>query len=238
MTFFSATAQPIARGSLRYYRDHMIPVLSGCALAASAIALVAYLLWPTWGADAIDAPARLPVSIGGTLFNVPTTAIRMKIQRHTGPQERVDLNFIFPSLEAPGPPKHVSADAVEQVLPPIDRIFLSIAAHHDAMAPEARLHTIYPRYIDQASVPVQDGLTMRPFREGTPYNNEDLFFSSASNLSARCTRDAATPGMCLSERRIDGADLTFRFPRSWLAQWRDVADAIDRLIVQLHGSRG
>jgi hypothetical protein len=49
-------------------------------------------------------------------------------------------------------------------------------------------------------------------------------------------RDAETPGMCLSERRIGGADLTFRFPRSWLSQWRDVADAMDRLAAQLHGA--
>ena len=64
---------------------------------------------------------------------------------------------------------------------------------------------------------------MRAFRDGTPYGGEDLFFADTPDLTARCTRDAATPGMCLSERRIDGADLTFRFPRSWLAQWRDVA---------------
>jgi hypothetical protein len=79
---------------------------------------------------------------------------------------------------------------------------------------------------------------MRAFRDGSPYGNEDLFFSNAANLNARCTRDAATPGMCLSERRINGADLTFRFPRSWLAQWRGVADAMDRLTAQLHGPRG
>ena len=54
---------------------------------------------------------------------------------------------------------------------------------------------------------------MRRFANGSPYSNEDLFFANTPNLSARCTRDAATPGMCLSERRIDGADLTFRFPR-------------------------
>ena len=65
-------------------------------IAAGAIALVAYLLWPTWGDAVADAPARLPVSVGATLFNVPTTAIRMKIQRHSGPQERVDLSFTLP----------------------------------------------------------------------------------------------------------------------------------------------
>ncbi len=216
----------------------MVPVMVGGAITAGAIALIAYLLWPTWGHDASSGPTRLPVSVGGTLFNVPTTAVRMKIQRHTGPQERVDLSFNFPSLEAPGAPKHVSADTVEDAIQPIDRIFLSIAAHHDTLAPETRVRTIYPRYLDQALTPGEDGLTMRAFRDGTPYSNEDLFFATTPNLSARCTRDAATPGMCLSERRVDGADLTFRFPRSWLAQWRDVANAMDRLTLQLHGGRG
>ena len=237
MTLFS-TAPYNARGSRRPRRGHMIPIMLGSVIAAGAIALVAYLLWPTWGPDASSSPVRLPVSIGATLFNVPTTAIRMKIQRHSGPQERVDLSFAFPSLEPPNAPKHVSTDTLEETVRPIDRIFLSISAHHDSLAPDTRVRTIYPRYLEQASSPGQDGLTMRAFREGTPYGNEDLFFASTPNLNARCTRDATTPGMCLSERRIDGADLTFRFPRSWLAQWRDVANAIDRLTVQLHGPGG
>jgi hypothetical protein len=238
MTLFS-TAQHFARGSRRHRRSHIVPILLGSALAAGAIALVAYLLWPTWGADVSRNPARLPVSIGATLFNVPPAAIRMKIQRHTGPQERIDLSFTFPALEAPDAAKHVSADTVEETaIQPIDRIFLSISAHHDTLAPDTRVRTIYPRYLEQASLPGQDGLTTRAFRDGTPYSNEDLFFANAPNLTARCTRDAATPGMCLSERRIDGADLTFRFPRSWLARWRDVAGAMDRLTVQLHGGKG
>ena len=236
MTLLSTT-QHFARKSRSYSRSHVVPIVAGGAITAGAIALVAYLLWPTWGPAASSSPARLPVSIGGTLFNVPTTAVRMKIQRHTGPQERVDLSFAFPSLEAPDAPKHVSADTVEDAIQPIDRIFLSIAAHHDTLAPETRVRTIYPRYLEQASTPVEGGLTMRAFRDGTPYSNEDLFFAGTPNISARCTRDAATPGMCLSERRIDGADLTFRFPRSWLAQWRDVANAMDRLTLQLRGAR-
>jgi hypothetical protein len=237
MTTFS-TAQAIARGARRHHRSLIAPILLASAIAVGAIALVAYLLWPTWGTDAAGDPARLPVSIGATLFNVPPMAIRMKIQRHSGPQERVDLNFGFPSLNVPDGPKHFSADTVEDAaIQPIDRIFLSIAAHHDAMAPDVRMSTIYPRYLDQASLPGQDGLTMRSFRDGTPYANEDLFFADPPHLEARCTRDGATPGMCLSERRIGGADLTFRFPRSWLAQWRDVANAMDRLTVQLHGPK-
>jgi hypothetical protein len=236
MTIFS-TAPFSARGARRRRRSHVVPVVLAGALAAGAIAIVAYLLWPTWRQNASNNPDRLPVSVGATLFNVPTMAVRRKIQRHSGPQERVDLSFMFPSLETPEAPKHVSADTVEDSVQPIDRIFLSISAHHDTLAPDTRVRTIYPRYLEQAPSPAQDGLTVRAFRDGTPYGNEDLFAANSPGLSARCTRDGATPGMCLSERRVDGADLTFRFPRSWLAQWRDVANAMDRLTLQLRGPK-
>jgi hypothetical protein len=237
MTLFS-TAKHIARNTRKDPRSHMLPIVLACAVTAGAIVLIAYLLWPTWEPDVSSGPARLPMSIGATIFNVPTAAIRMKIERHSGPQERVDLNFAFPSLQAPEAPKHVSADTLEEAVQPIDRIFLSISAHHDSLAPDVRVRTIYPRYLEEAATPGQDGLTMRAFRDGSPYGNEDLFFASTPNINARCTRDAATPGMCLSERRIEGADLTFRFPRSWLEKWREVADAMDRLTQQLHGPGG
>jgi hypothetical protein len=216
---------------------HLVPVISGLAAGLGAVTLVAYLLWPTWGPQNADDPGRLPVSVGGTLFNIPTDAVRMKIQRHTGPQERIDLAFNYPSLEPPAAPKHITADMVEEAIQPVDRIFLSVAAHHDALSPDARVRTIYPRYLADAATKLESGLTMRAFREGTPYGGEDLFSATAPSLNARCMRDGATPGMCLSERRIGGADLTFRFPRSWLSQWRDVADGMEHLTVQLHGGR-
>src|ERR1700722_18270810 len=150
MTFFS-TAQHFARNTRKDPRGHLIPVMLGGAVTTGAMTLIAYLLWPTWGADISSSPARLPMSIGATIFNVPTAAVRMKIQRHSGPQERVDLSFSFPSLETPEAPKHVRADSVEDALQPIDRIFLSIAAHHDALAPETLVRTIYPRYLEQTS---------------------------------------------------------------------------------------
>ena len=238
MTFLS-TAQHIARDTRKDPRGHMVLIVVSATLTVGAVALVAYLLWPTWGANPAGGPERLPVSVGTTLFNVPTSAIRRKIQRHSGPQERVDLSFVFPSLEAPETPRHVSPDMVEEsAQQPIDRIFLSVSAHHDTLAPDMRVRTIYPRYLDQASTPIDDGLTMRAFRDGSPYANEDLFSASLPALAARCTRDGLTPGMCLSERRVDGADLTFRFPRSWLAQWRDVANAMDRLTAQMRGPKG
>jgi len=234
MTMFSVSRY----GSRDWLHGHVTPLALGGAVTAGAIVLVAYLLWPTWTLEGSSMPERLPVSVGGTLFNVPTAAIRVKIQRHSGAQERVDLSFIFPSLAPPEAPRHVtSSETLEELTQQTDRIFLSIAAHHDTLAPDMRVRTIYPRYLEQASTPGQDGLTMRAFRDGTPYGGDDLFFANTPALTARCSRDAATPGMCLSERRIDGADLTFRFPKAWLSQWQEVATAMDRLTVQLHGAK-
>lgn len=236
MTLLS-TAQNFARSSRRARHAHLVPIAVGGVLTAGAIATVAYLLWPTWRTDPARGPGRIPVQVGGTLFNVPSAAIRRKVQRHSGPQERVDLAFIYPSLAPPEKQKHVSADTVEEQPQPIDRIFVSIVAHRDSLAPDMRARTIYPRYLEQASTQLEDGLVMRAFKEGTPYASEDMFTGTGPTLVARCTRDAATPGMCLSERRIEGADVVFRFPRSWLSQWRDVASAMERLTAQIYGKR-
>src|SRR5947209_17772695 len=86
MTFISA-AQNLARSTGKDWRGHLLPIASAGVIAVTAITLVAYLLWPTWEIDSASGPARLPVSIGGTLFNVPAASIRMKIQHHSGPQE-------------------------------------------------------------------------------------------------------------------------------------------------------
>ena len=160
------------------------------------------------------------------------------MQKHSGAQERVDLNFNYPSLQAPEKPKHVTADTVEEIGQPIDRIFLSIAAHHDALSPEQRLRTIYPRYLDPRVTAGRGWADpARVSRRHALWQRGSVHGRASPGLAARCTRDAATPGMCLSERRIDGADLTFRFPRQWLTQWRDVAIAMDRLTSQLHATR-
>src|ERR1700753_1877592 len=107
MTMFSAQ-QRIVRGW--HSQGHTVSIVLGAALASAAVVAVAYLLWPTWGGVAGTGPERLPVSVGDTLFNVPTSAVRMKIQRHSGPQERVDLFFDFPSLHPPAASTRVSAE--------------------------------------------------------------------------------------------------------------------------------
>ena len=65
---------------------------------------IAYVLWPRWPTPPIapDAPA-LPITVAGVAFNVPPAAIRVPVQRRPGTHERVDLVFLWPSLEPPDP---------------------------------------------------------------------------------------------------------------------------------------
>jgi hypothetical protein len=232
------SVQSSGAGRVRKRRGHIVVATASTVVGAIAVAAISYLLWPTWTAAGPSDPGRLPINVGNTLFNVPTSGVRMTVQRHSGPQDRVDLAFSYPSLTPGIETRHVNSETVEQAPQTIDEMFVSIAAHGNALAPEERARTIYPRYLDPtAAATTTDGLTQHAFRDGSPYATEDLFVATAPELFARCSRDGATPGMCLSERRIGGADLTFRFPRAWLSDWRSIAGAMQHIVEDLYKPR-
>src|ERR1041385_8345857 len=204
-------------------------------LIVGAAALVALMLWPRWPASVVapDAPA-LPITVGGVLFNVPPAAIRIPMQRHAGALERLDLAFLWPSLAPPDPNAKL---APVETVPPIDRFFITIEPQSPGLPPSERVRMIYPRYLADTQFDGPEGLKVMPFKDGTPYQNEDLFFDPAAQpgFVARCSRPGAagTPGMCLYERRIEGADITLRFPSEWLTTWRAVNEGIEKLIGRL-----
>jgi hypothetical protein len=203
--------------------------------AALAVAYVAYVLWPRWpGAPvSLDAPA-LPIMVAGVMFNIEPAAVRMPVQRKPGTQDRVDLAYLWPSLTPPDP---AIKPTVAAPLDPNERLFVTIAGSGDTLAPLERLKTIYPRYLGPTAGPDRDGLAVRPFRDGTVYQGEDLVYEAAApeHFLARCSRHGVgNSGTCLLERRIGAADITLRFPRDWLNDWQNVARGIDGLLARLH----
>jgi hypothetical protein len=209
-------------------------VLAGAVLLA-ALGYVAFVLWPRQlSAVPADAPS-VPITIAGVVFSVPPHAIRQQVQRRSGAQERIDLAFLWPSLEAPDPAIHPEHYAPSEEPPPIDRLFVTISGADGTLSPAERLKTIYPRYLTGELEAAPDGLLARRFGDATPYRGEDLVFdpNAAEHFVARCSRAAATPGICLLERRIGAADIIVRFPRDWLGTWRDVAARIDALMATL-----
>jgi hypothetical protein len=226
------------------------------ALMTVAASFVAYVLWPTWPSTpaALDVPA-LPITVAGELFQVPPAAIRATVQRHAGPQERVDLVFLWPSLKPPLPKGEARGHADGKPMDANDdgdetgsiakevtdnaegRLFVTIAPLGSVLPPVERLNSVYPQYVQGKASAGADGLAILPFRAGTPYEGEDLVYPAGNpdQFFARCTRQSgAVPGTCIQERALGAADIMLRFPRDWLDHWRDVAASFDRLIGQLH----
>jgi hypothetical protein len=174
------------------------------------------------------------------MFNIEPAAIRRPVQRKAGTQERVDLAYLWPSLLPADPAVKPTVGAP---LDPNERLFVTIANGATTFPLLERVKTIYPRYFAETPAPGPTGLTLRAFRDGTPYQGEDLIYDpiAPERFLARCSRQVArlgvgNSGMCLYERRIGEADITLRFPRDWLADWESVASGIDRLIERLHAA--
>lgn len=218
----------------------LLPILALCAAMTLAVSYVCYVLWPRWPGLPVapNAPA-LPIIVGEVTFNIPPAAIRVPVQRKPGVQERVDLAFLWPSLAPPGGGKLAVVPAAPHAEPKaVDRVFVTITASNGALAPVERLRTIYPRYTEREPEPSSAGLVLLSFRDGTPYQGEDLIYEAADpeRFFVRCTYGAPgdIPGTCLAERRMRSADLIVRFPRDWLSDWPAIVAGIDRLIASLN----
>jgi len=211
------------------------PVWLFIAVTIFAAVYVAYVLWPRWPdvPVAADAPS-LPVIGGGVAFNIEPAAIRQSMQRRPGTQDRVDLAYLWPSLVPPDPAlKTIGGAPVD----PNERLFVTIQSGDGTLPLIERVQTIYPRYLVAEPVAGPAGLTLRGFRNDTPYQGEELVFESLApeHFLARCARRGViNSGSCLLERRIGNADITIRFPRDWLTNWQSVANGIDSLIARLH----
>jgi hypothetical protein len=233
-----AFANPAARRRRRARHSPLAAPLALFLIAGvAAVSYVGYVLWPRWpdAPVAIDAPA-LPIVVAGTAFNIEPAAIRMRVQRHPGTQDRVDLAYVWPTLAPPDPAEKTAAPGTP--IEPIERLFLTIEGTDGVMPPIERAESIYPRYLVAEPVAGPEGLTLRGFRKDTPYAGEELAFESNApqHFLARCSRHGVVgSGSCLLEKRIGEASLTFRFPRAWLENWQQVAKGIDTLTARLQG---
>jgi hypothetical protein len=207
------------------------PLLVLATVAVGAAAFVGYVLWPRWPSEAVslDAPA-LPIVVAGAHFNVEPAAVRRPVQRRPGVYDRIDLSYLWPSLIPPDPALKPTPD---NPIDPNERIFVTIASGETTFPMPERVRTIYPRYLASSAGGTQldGGLTLRPFRDGTPYTGEDLIADEKDEFLARCTRKGiGNSGICLYERRIGEADVTVRFPREWLADAPGLIAGLNRLL--------
>ena len=173
-------------------RPLALPLVIFAALALLTTGYITYVLWPRWPGAAADPTApSLPVTVGGVTFNVPPAAIRAPMQRRPGTYDRLDLSFQWPSLEPPAANAKLAVPAQDKLPAPsaiLERIFVTIATGGSSVPPAERVYTIYPRYTGPEASPGPAGLTILAFRDGTPYQGEDLIY------------DGETPGFTMERR--------------------------------------
>jgi hypothetical protein len=234
----SRTVSSFASCNRRHGGSLAVPVLALVFMALCASAFIAYVLWPRWPDPVVaaDTPA-IPVMVAGVVFNIPPAAMRVPVQRHPGKHERIDLAFLWPSLDPPDPASNsvISSHSIPgTATKSLERLFVTISASGDTMPPAERVKSIYPRYTTANPESGPDGLSVLAFQDGTPYQGEDLIYDAEApdNFIVRCSRHGAgpTPGMCLLSQRIETADVIVRFPRDWLGEWRIIAAKVERLI--------
>src|SRR5262249_4898048 len=142
------------------------------------------------------------------------------------------------------PTRHITPPPPPPPAPPAPTCprFATIATPGDTLAPAERVRIIYPRYVAAQPVAAADGLAVLAFRDGTPYQGEDLIYDAAApeRFLVRCSRNGAcpTPGTCLYSRRIGGAAIVAASPRDRPGDWKLISDGIERLITSLRPTGG
>ncbi len=135
------------------------------------------------------------------------------------------------------PPDPAVKPTVGAPIDPNERLFVTIQSGDGTLPLIERVQTIYPRYLVAEPVAGPPGLTLRGFRDDTPYQGEDLVFESQ--------RARAFPGALLAQGRHQfrhvpaGAAHRQRRHHAALSarlagRLADVASGIDRLIARLH----
>ena len=178
---------------------------------------------------------RCRSSSPGVAFNVEPAAIRVPVQRRPGTQSASTSPICGRRWCRPDPARKATVGAP---VDPNERLFVTIQTGDGTLPLLERVQTIYPRYLVPEPTAGPDGLTLRGFRDDTPYQGEELVFESAGAgafpgaLLAHAASPIPAPACWSGASAMPTS--RFRFPRDWLSDWQSVASGIDRLIARLH----
>ena len=170
------------------------------------------------------------------LLEYPEDYARFGPGRTGGMLDRIELAFTFPDLRGAG--------AVAAALPSDDTIapeasqtvFLTLRPEDETADPAERTETLYGRFLQSDVWQEENGLIMRRFEAGSPYEREELHFVPPEGrvFAARCMRPTQPPSdlpsTCLSALRFDGLDIDVRFSPTLLPRWDALSSDVRRLV--------
>jgi hypothetical protein len=174
------------------------------------------------------------LSVGGLALRVPENYLIYPSERRDGARHQVALFAALPDFRGYAEPDS-AVFAGNGANSPIVHILIRQDAF-DLTEPARLNRTYLGDVIDARGKPGPSGLTQYAFRDDSGYRGEDLFVGRAQDgiVVMRCVRKTAiipSPN-CLRELPLTkGVELSYRFKRSRLDDWRGIARGVKRLAV-------
>jgi len=196
-------------------------------LAPTAPPLFSEQVSPTSSTDVVA------LEVGGVNLWIPENYLQYASSRRGGRHREVALFAMLPDLSGWS---NWNAGSFAENGPDSPILYLTIRMQDPVLSESERLNRIYLAYVkNSAGEPGPYGLTKYTFRTDNGYRREDLFVGhNAKGLVVlRCVRlgpDTTNPN-CLRDMPLKGiVGVSYRFKRSKLSHWREIADAVDALL--------
>lgn len=224
----------------------LVPVGILAAVVSLSAALLLYYLAP--GAATLfqeqvsptsdDSPIAL--NVHGVAFHIPANYLQYESARQGGSRREIALFALLPSLKGWS---NWQSGAFADYGPDSRLIQLTLREDRNHISERDRLKRVYLVYTtSQTGVAGPYELNQFAFRNDTGYRNEDLFVGMTEKgaMVLRCERlSAEVPSpSCLRDTVLTyGVSLSYRFKRTHLKDWREIAASVDALAASFRQGR-
>jgi hypothetical protein len=222
------------QGDIHRHSGWLIPLVLAGVIGALCGALLLYYLRPSQIAFR-DRPtaiaAVVDLSVRNLNLRVPARYLASGA-RNGGDRDTVSLFAALPDMR--GYSEKEAALFAENA-PDSPVVHLMIRADQNALDAHSRLTRLYMPYIaNPAGEAAPFGLVRYAFRADSGYGRQELYVAENSALLFLCelpAQDLPSPN-CLAINRplVPGVDLSYRFKRAQLSDWREIAQGVDRLL--------
>src|SRR3569832_2219116 len=236
-----------ADSTIRKHSGWLIPLAALVVLFVLSVLFLLYYLVPAPPPlfSEQESPTSdtdpVAVKIGGLDLWIPANYTKFATTRSGGTRLEIALFALMPDLVGWS---NWNASTFAEDGPPSRVVHITIRADAINLSEAERLKRIYSAYIaDPKGVEAPVGLTRYTFRGDSGYRAEDLLVgeNNGEPVVMRCVRaapDVPNPS-CLRDMRVArGVALSYRFKRMKLNHWREIATAIDKMIVSFEKPPG
>ena len=201
------------------------------AILATVSVLAAATVWLMIPGERDNRPVI--AYLGETRLTIPYDYFRFEHARLGGSLSEIDLaadarTFRPARLQSRFKPS--AADPMAQTL------FLTLIPAAGNISPAERTTRLYTRFLQPDGWSHPGGLIMRRFKNGSPYQKEDLYMAppEGRRFAARCPQPRKTPDgltdICMAEFRLEGIDVRLRFAADLLSDWERLLQGTKGLI--------